>query len=71
MRPRSYRTDRTALCPALDPDLPGIVPGLHMRQHKRNINYIGNAFPHNFADAGDDERGCMIIEWSKPPTYHA
>lgn len=43
----------------------------HMRQHKRNINYIGNAFPHNFADAGDDNRGCMIIEWGKPPTYHA
>lgn len=43
----------------------------HMRQHKRNINYIGNAFPHNFADAGDDERGCMIIEWGKKPTYHA
>jgi DNA repair exonuclease SbcCD nuclease subunit len=43
----------------------------HLRQHKRNINYIGNAFPHNFADAGDDERGCMILEWGAEPEYMA
>jgi DNA repair exonuclease SbcCD nuclease subunit len=43
----------------------------HLRQQKNNINYIGNAFPHNFADAGDDQRGCMILEWSKEPKYHA
>jgi DNA repair exonuclease SbcCD nuclease subunit len=43
----------------------------HLRQHNNNINYIGNCFPHNFADAGDDQRGCMILEWSKEPEYHA
>ena len=43
----------------------------HLRQHKNNINYIGNAFPHNFADAGDDQRGCMILEWGAEPEYHA
>jgi hypothetical protein len=43
----------------------------HLRQHKNNINYIGNAFPHNFADAGDDKRGCMVLEWGTEPEYHA
>jgi hypothetical protein len=43
----------------------------HLRQTKNNINYIGNAFPHNFADAGDDKRGCMILEWGSEPEYHA
>lgn len=43
----------------------------HLRQQKNNINYIGNAFPHNFADAGDDQRGCMILEWGQEPKYHA
>ena len=43
----------------------------HLRQHKKNINYIGNCFPHNFADAGDDQRGMMIKEWGMPDQYHA
>jgi DNA repair exonuclease SbcCD nuclease subunit len=43
----------------------------HLRQNKRNVNYIGNAFPHNFADAGDDKRGCMILQWGSQPEYHA
>jgi DNA repair exonuclease SbcCD nuclease subunit len=43
----------------------------HLRQKKNNINYIGNAFPHNFADAGDDQRGCMILEWGQEPKYHS
>ena len=43
----------------------------HLRQHKHNINYIGNAFPHNFADVGDTSRGMMILEWGKEPEYHA
>lgn len=43
----------------------------HLRQTKNNINYIGNAFPHNFSDAGDDKRGCMILEWGAEPEYHA
>jgi hypothetical protein len=43
----------------------------HKRQTKRNITYIGNSFPHNYADAGDDDRGMMILEWGQEPTYHA
>ena len=41
----------------------------HKRQTKRNIVYIGNAFPHNYADAGDDERGMMMLEWGGKPEY--
>ena len=43
----------------------------HKRQTKNNVTYIGNCFPHNFADAGDDERGVMILEWGKAPEFHA
>jgi hypothetical protein len=43
----------------------------HKRQTKKNITYIGNCFPHNYADAGDDERGMMILEWGKEPEYRA
>jgi DNA repair exonuclease SbcCD nuclease subunit len=43
----------------------------HLRQHKNNINYIGNCFPHNFADAGDDQRGMMIKEWGQEDQYFA
>jgi len=43
----------------------------HKRQTKKNITYIGNCFPHNYADAGDDERGLMILEWGQEPVYHA
>jgi hypothetical protein len=43
----------------------------HLRQKNRNINYIGNCFPHNYADAGDADRGMMILEWDKIPEYHA
>jgi len=41
----------------------------HLRQKKRNIHYIGNCFPHNFADAGDDARGMMILSWGEEPTF--
>jgi DNA repair exonuclease SbcCD nuclease subunit len=43
----------------------------HKRQTKNNITYIGNCFPHNYADAGDDDRGLCILEWDKPVEYHA
>ena len=43
----------------------------HLRQQKTNINYIGNCFPHNYSDAGDDDRGMMILEWGKEPEYHS
>ena len=41
----------------------------HKRQYKNNIHYIGNAFPHNYADAGDWERGAMFLTWGAEPTY--
>ena len=43
----------------------------HKRQSQGNITYMGNCFPHNFSDAGDDDRGCMILEWGSEPTYYA
>jgi len=43
----------------------------HLRQQKKNIHYIGNCFPHNYADAGDADRGMMILEWGSEPVYHA
>lgn len=43
----------------------------HKRQTGKNITYIGNSFPHNYADAGDDERGLTILEWGKDPVYHS
>ena len=52
----------------------------HKRQKQGKIHYIGNAFPHNYADAWDDERGMMILDrennkepeflnWSECPKY--
>ena len=41
----------------------------HKRQSRKNIWYIGNAFPHHYADAGDDARGMMILEWDKEPIF--
>lgn len=41
----------------------------HKRQNKNNIWYIGNAFPHNFADTWDDERGMMLLEWGGKPEF--
>jgi DNA repair exonuclease SbcCD nuclease subunit len=43
----------------------------HKRQTQKNITYIGNCFPHNYADAGDDDRGLCILEWGSEPVYHA
>jgi len=41
----------------------------HKRQHKGNISYIGNPFAHNYADAWDNDRGCMFLEWDKEPQF--
>lgn len=50
----------------------------HKRQRKDNILYVGNAFPHNFADVNDDDRGCMFwkpgtepefLSWPGAPKY--
>ena len=43
----------------------------HLRQQRKNIHYIGNCFPHNYADAGDSNRGMMILNWGQEPEYHA
>jgi DNA repair exonuclease SbcCD nuclease subunit len=41
----------------------------HKRQSRGKIHYIGNAFPHNFSDTWDDNRGMMILEWGGEPQY--
>ena len=43
----------------------------HKRQMNENVTYMGNAFPHNYADAWDDKRGMMILdkENNKEPVY--
>jgi DNA repair exonuclease SbcCD nuclease subunit len=52
----------------------------HKRQIQGKVHYIGNAFPHNYADAWDDSRGMMIldrannrepqyIDWPDAPKY--
>jgi DNA repair exonuclease SbcCD nuclease subunit len=43
----------------------------HKRQTKGNITYIGNAFPHNYSDVNDDDRGMMVLEWGGKPQYYA
>jgi DNA repair exonuclease SbcCD nuclease subunit len=43
----------------------------HLRQQRKNIHYIGNCFPHNYADAGDSNRGMMILDWGMEPEYHS
>lgn len=41
----------------------------HKRQSRDKIHYIGNAFPHNFADTWDDDRGMMVMDWGGAPKY--
>lgn len=42
----------------------------HKRQQQNNVWYVGNAFPHNFSDVGDDDRGMAILEWGHhDPTF--
>ena len=41
----------------------------HKRQNQGKIHYIGNAFPHNFADTWDDDRGMMVLEWGGEPEF--
>ena len=43
----------------------------HKRQQNNNVIYIGNAFPHNFSDTWDDDRGMMTMEWGGQPEYKA
>jgi hypothetical protein len=41
----------------------------HKRQNNNKVIYIGNAFPHNYSDAWDDDRGMMILEWGGEPQF--
>lgn len=51
----------------------------HKRQARDNVVYIGNTFPMDYGDAGDDERGmCFVntqtdavefVNWDEGPTY--
>ena len=43
----------------------------HKRQSRGKIHYIGNAFPHNFADTWDDDRGMMVMDWGGVPTFQS
>lgn len=48
----------------------------HKRQIQTNVHgnqiiYSGNCFPHNFSDAGDDDRGIVLLELGKPPIFKA
>lgn len=43
----------------------------HKRQRKGKVWYIGNAFPHTFADSWDNDRGICILEWDKEPVFKA
>lgn len=41
----------------------------HKRQFNSNIWYIGNAFPHDYADAWDDDRGIMFWQPGQTPEF--
>jgi DNA repair exonuclease SbcCD nuclease subunit len=43
----------------------------HKRQNQGKIWYIGNSFPHNYADTWDDERGMMFMDWGGEPQFRA
>ena len=49
----------------------GFSGHFHKRQMNENMCYIGNAFPHNYSDAWDDDRGMMILEWGGQPVFHS
>jgi len=49
----------------------GFSGHFHKRQQQKNMIYIGNAFPHNYADNWDDDRGMMILKWGEQPEYHS
>jgi DNA repair exonuclease SbcCD nuclease subunit len=45
----------------------------HGRQYKTtknsNIIYTGNIFPSSFSDDGDDDKGIMLLEYGKEPSF--
>ena len=42
---------------------------LKVNEHGIPIWYPGNAFPHNFNDVNDRDRGCMMLEWGHDPEF--
>ena len=42
----------------------------HKRQQQGAVHYLGNAFPHNYADAWDDDRGMMILDRENDQAPH-
>ena len=42
---------------------------LKVNEHGIPVYYIGNAFPHNFNDVGDTDRGMMVLEWGNDPEF--
>jgi hypothetical protein len=49
----------------------GFSGHFHKRQQQKNMIYIGNAFPHNYADTWDDDRGMCVLEWGGQPEYYS
>lgn len=41
----------------------------HKRQIRGKVHYLGSPFAHNYADAWDDQRGAMFLEWDGEPVY--
>lgn len=41
----------------------------HKRQFRGKCHYLGSPFPHNYADAWDDNRGAMFLDWDGKPEY--
>lgn len=41
----------------------------HKRQVKGKVCYVGSPFCHTFADAWDDERGMVLLEWGQTPRF--
>jgi DNA repair exonuclease SbcCD nuclease subunit len=41
----------------------------HKRQNKGKCHYLGSPFAHNYADAWDDDRGAMFLDWDGKPDY--
>jgi len=41
----------------------------HKRQTSGHVQYLGSPFPHNYADAWDDDRGMMLLEWGGTPQH--
>lgn len=42
----------------------------HKRQQKNNTMYIGNAFPMDYSDVNDDERGITYYDYVNDTVYH-